>query len=139
LTGKSEPFEFPGVRTRQAFARTCGIDVDGVGSLPIVVETPAEPWGFGASWKWRPVVPVPDGAQAWLRIRFHIDGASIGVGLLGRNGRDFMERRAVSPSSAPTDVLLPLADPSDPGLLVVQTWATPAPARIRIEAMAVVW
>jgi hypothetical protein len=139
LTGKAGPFQFPGVTTRQRFASTCRVDIDGVGDLPIVVQTPAQPWGFGASWRWRPVAPVPDGAQAWLRVRVHIDGASIGVGLLASDGRGFIERRAVSPSSTPTEVLLPIADASNPGVLVVQTWAASAPARIRIDALTVVW
>lgn len=139
LTGKAGPFQFPGVTTRQVFGSICGVNIDGVCDLPILVQTPAQPWGFGATWRWRPVVPIPDGAQAWLRVRVHIGDASIGLGLLAPDGRDFMQRRAVAPGSAPVEVLLPLADASDPGVLVVQTWATSAAAHIRIDALAVVW
>jgi hypothetical protein len=139
LTGKAGPFEFPGVTTRQAFAHHCAVDIEGIGSLPIVVDTPPQPWGFGASWRWRPVVALHADAQAWLRVRVHIDGASIGIGLLAGNGQDFTDRRAASAASESTEVLLRIADTSNPGSLVFQTWAAPVPARIRIDTISVVW
>jgi hypothetical protein len=107
--------------------------------LPALVVTPPQPWSFASAWRWRPAVPVPEAAQVALHVRLHIEGGSIGIGLLGPNGRDFTVRRAQSPGRAPIDVHLPVADLANPGQLVVSTWAAPVSARVRVDEVKLVW
>lgn len=138
LTGKTGPFEFPAVTGRRAFAhrRPVVLEIEG---LPATIVTPAEPWSFASSWQWRPGGPVPDEAVASLRVRLEVAGGSVGLGLLGPNGRDFTVRRAISPTRRSIDVDLPVADLANPGTLVVTTWAAPISARVRIDEVALVW
>ncbi len=139
LTGKVGPFEFPAVTGRRDFAHHSAVAVDGLPGLPTTLVTPAQPWMFASAWTWRPAVAVPQGADAWLRMSLRIDGGSIGVGLLERNGVDFSVRRALSPGRQAVDVLLPVADPASPGSLVVHTWAAPISARVRVDELSLVW
>jgi hypothetical protein len=139
LTGKVGPFHFPAVAGRRAFAHHGAVAVDELQKLPAIVVTTAEPWAYASAWRWRPAAEVTPGADAWLRMRLQINAGSIGVGLLDRNGVDFAVRRALSPGCQPVDVMLPVDDPSNPGRLVVQTWAAPVPARVRIDELTIVW
>jgi len=139
LTGKVRPFEFPAVAGRRRFAHSGTVVLEGPVGLPALVVTPPQPWSFASAWRWRPAVAVPEGAQVALHLRLHIEGASIGVGLLGPNGRDFTVRRAQSPGREPIDVHLPVADLANPGQLVVSTWAAPISARVRIDDVRLVW
>jgi len=139
LTGKAGPFEFPAVGGRRAFSHESRVAVDGLSQLPATVVTNARAWAFGSAWTWRPVIDVPRGADAWLRLRVQVDGGSVGIGLLAANGTDFLVRRALSPRDAAVEVMLPVADSSSLGSLVVQTWAAPVSARVRIDDLALVW
>jgi len=139
LTGKTGPFEFPAVGGRRAFSYESRVAVDGLSQLPATVVTDARAWAFGSAWTWRPVIDVPRGVDAWLRLRVQVDGGSVGIGLLAANGTDFLVRRALSPRAAAVEVMLPVADLSSLGNLVVHTWAAPVPARVRIDDLALVW
>jgi hypothetical protein len=139
LTGKAGPFEFPAVTGRRSFSHEGGTAVDGIPDLPVTVVTAAQVWAFASAWTWRPTVEPPAGADAWLRVRLQVDGGSVGIGLLAGNGTDFLVRRALSPHRATAEVLLPVADVTNPGKLVVHTWAAPVSARVRIEDLTLVW
>jgi len=139
LSGRSTPFEFPAVTGRRSFISHGAIAVDGIAGLPATVVTGAQAWAFASGWTWRPAADVPRDADAWLRVRLRVDEGSVGIGLLADNGTDFLVRRALSPRPAVVETLLPVADLSHPGRLVVQTWAAPVSARVRIEDLTLVW
>jgi hypothetical protein len=139
LSGRVGPFYFPAVKGRRAFANRGAIVLDQGLRLPASVTTAAQPWAFASAWRWRPTVDPPEGADAWLRVRLRIAEASIGLGLLGQNGADFTVRRALSPARQPIDVLLPVADLSSPGQLVIHTWAAPVAAHVQVEEVSLVW
>jgi hypothetical protein len=138
LNGKQGPFEFPAVAGRQTFAHESTVLVEGV-RLPATVVAPAQPWSFASAWAWRPAGDVPQDAASWLRVRMHVEDGSVGIGLLAANGTDFTVRRAVAPGDEAVDVQMPVADLTNPGQLVVTTWAAPTPARVRIDDVKLVW
>ncbi len=137
LAGKSGPFHFPAVASRRPFAHEAAVVVDGVPSWPAAVVTDAKPWAYAATWTWRPAADVPSGVQAYLRMRLSVEGGAVGVSLLSRDEKEFVESKIVG-GGAPPDVLLPV-DPAQRGRLVLHTWDTPAAARIRIEHVSLVW
>jgi hypothetical protein len=139
LTGKTGPFEFPAVSGRRSFAHEGAVAVDGISYLPAAVVTDAQAWAFASAWTWRPTIQVPPEADAWLRVRLLVEGGSVGIGLLAGNGTDFTVRRALSPGRHPVNVFLPIADLSSPGSLVIQTWAAPIAARVRVDALTLLW
>jgi hypothetical protein len=139
LTGKNGPFEFPAVAARRAFSHSSEVVLDGADRLPTVVATPSQPWSFASAWRWKPRAALPAGANASLCVRLHVENGSIGIGLLGANGRDFTVRRAVAPGRHPIDIHLPVADIADPGQLVISTWAAPTAARVRVDQLTLVW
>jgi len=137
LTGCAGPFYFPAVAGRQPLAHRSDVVVKGMRQpLPVVV-TPAQPWAFASTFTWQPSAEVP--GAAWLRLRLRVEGGPIGVGLLAGDGVNFTVRRALSPRQHPLDMLLPVADMRQPGTLVIQTWAAPASARVRIDELSIVW
>lgn len=139
LTGKTGPFEFPGVTGRRVFVHRAPVVVEEVLQFPATVVTTAQPWAYASAWTWRAAEALPSGADAWLRLRLRVEDGSVGVGLLSPNGRDFAIRRAVAPTREPIDVLLPVTDPASPGQLVLQTWAVPVAARIRVDELSIGW
>jgi hypothetical protein len=139
LTGKTGPFEFPGVAGRRVFAHRGAVVVDGLRQFPATVVTAAQAWTYASAWRWRTIDALPSGADAWLRIRVHVQEGSVGVGLVGSNGKDFTVRRALAPTRESIDVLLPVTDLANPGQLVIQTWAVPVAARVRVDELSIVW
>ncbi len=139
LNGKSGPFEFPAVTGRRSFHEQADIVIDGIPQLPVTIKTQAQPWAFASGWTWRPGAEPPRAADAWLRVRLRVADGSIGLGLLADNGRDFLVRRALAPRAASVDAFLPIKDLSNPGRLVVQTWAAAVSATVQIDELALVW
>jgi hypothetical protein len=140
LTGKAGPFEFPSVTGRRSFAHRGAVVVEEVPQFPATVITIARQWAYAAAWTWRATDTLPFGADVWLRLRLHVEDGSVGIGLLDPNNlRHFIVRRALSPTSGSIDVLLPVKDPARPGQLVIQTWAEPVSARIRVDELSLEW
>ena len=139
LSGKAGPWHFPTVASRLSWPNVVEVALDGGGRLPVTVRTEPTPWGYAATFVWRPMSAVPADRQVFMRVRLRVDGGTIGIGVLDRAGSVFIERKAVAPGDAPVDVVLRVGDPACAGLLVVQTWAAPDPALVQIEAVSLEW
>ena len=74
-----------------------------------------------------------------LRVRLRVDGGPIGVSLQAPDGKEFEASRVVSSTEEPLQVLLPVADLSQRGSLIVHTWDQPNGARVRIDDVSLVW
>jgi hypothetical protein len=138
LNGKAGPFHFPSIPERQPFTRVASVIVEDH-SVPVAVTTKPQAWAYADVLSWHPSAPVPAAGQSYLRLRLHVDGASIGVGLLGADGTEFTVRRVLAPAAGQIEMLLPVAEPARPGKLVIQTWADPATARVRLDDLSIVW
>jgi hypothetical protein len=139
LTGLAGPFHFPTPADRRPFSHRADLPLDPPRRLPITITTEARSWQYAAAFDWKATADAPPDAPAWLRVRLNVDGGSIGVGLVAENGRDFSVRRAVAPRPRSSTLMLPVASVSRPERLIIQTWAVPAAARVRIEELALVW
>jgi hypothetical protein len=137
LSGKSGPFYFPAVIARRSRGNRTDVVIDEVKKLPAALSTAAQAWAYAAAWTWRPAAAIPTGTDACLRVRVRVDGGAIGVSLLSRDEKSFVESKIVGAGS--TDVLLPVSDPAQPGRLVVHAWELPIPAKVTIDDVCVVW
>jgi hypothetical protein len=139
LSGRAGPWFFPTVDARLPRPNTVDVAVDGYPSMPINLRIEPTPWTYAATLTWRPVSESQAGRRTRMRVRVHVEGSTIGIGLLNRTGGEFIERKAVAPGDAAVDVILNVGDPSLAGLLVVQSWAAPVPGLARIEAVSLEW
>ncbi len=146
LSGKEPPFHFPMAAIRRTFAHECSAVVDELHpdpgrsfSLPRTVETSGVRWAYAALMTCRPDAMVPPEAQALLRLRVHVDGAPVGIGLLNAERSDFLERRRVAPGPEGETVFLPIVDDARGGQVVIQTWDVPERSKVRIDNITVVW
>jgi len=139
LHEKRGPFHFPTPASRQPFNRETRLPLQPTQPLPITITTEARPWQYAMALDWKPSPDIPAESAAWLRIRLAVDGGTIGVGLVAENGRDFSVRRAVAPRPRASTVLLPIMNVSCPERIIVQTWAMPNAARVRIEELTLLW
>jgi hypothetical protein len=146
LSGREPPFYFPTVAVRRTFAHECVAVVDELYprpgramTLPRTVETSAVRWAYAALMTCRPMATLPPRAQPSLRLRVHVAGAPIGIGLLNADQSDFLERRLVPSGSETETVFLPIVDNSNAGPVVIHTWDVAESSRVRIDDIAVVW
>jgi SAM-dependent methyltransferase len=139
LSGRSGPFHFPAVSARRRFSNQCDLVLEPARLLPTTIVTAAKPWVYAATFAWRPVAPLPPDAERWIRCRVRVEGGMIGISLLSPDETRFVESKPVSSSSDAVDVLLPVADVSRHGRLVIHTWDAAESARVRIDELALVW
>jgi hypothetical protein len=67
----------------------------------------------------------------------YVEGGAIGVSLLSADEKYFVQSKIAGVGTG--DVLVPIADVNHPGRLVIHTWDTPTPARVRIDGLSLVW
>lgn len=139
LTGKTGPFHFPAVATRRPTLHRAPVVVDEARRWPVVLMTDATAWAYAASWAWRPTADVPARAHAQLQIRLSVEGGPIGLALLDREGKTFVESKIVGSGPDVANVLIPIDDLVHRGRLVIHTWDKPVPARVRIDDLSIVW
>lgn len=102
-------------------------------TFPVRVRTPAQPWTYAVLFP--PQMKDLKGPLL-IRVRISVHGGPIGIGILNRQGSDFVFRTSVVASDDTTVTLrLPKAQPI--GDLVIQTWEEGAPADVRVDAITV--
>jgi hypothetical protein len=139
LSGKNGPFSFPAVSGRRAFSDRCDLVLEPALPLPTMLITDAKPWDNAATLAWRPAADVPSDAEHWIRCRVKVDSGLGGVSLLSPDEKVFVESKLVSPSAVAIDVLLPVADLTRHGRLLIHNWDVGESASIRIEDLSLVW
>jgi hypothetical protein len=146
LAGKEPPFHFPAVQRR--FRHQSDVVIHDIHPkrwfgrsrpLPRLIETSAVPWEYAAVLSVRPRRDIPEGAQRSLRIRAVVEAGPAGIGLLNAERSAFVQARRLLPAIDPQTVWLALDDVATAGPLVIHTWDTPEPARVRIDDISVVW
>lgn len=137
LSGKSGPFHFPPVASRRPRPHSADVVVEGAGRLPAELTTPARAWAYAVTWTWRPAVEIAPNEPVCLRLRVYVEGGAIGVSLLSADEKYFVQSKIAGVGTG--DVLVPIADVNHPGRLVIHTWDTPTPARVRIDGLSLVW
>ena len=139
LTGKEGPFHFPAVSGGRAATNRCDIVTDELPRLPATIVTDAVPWAYASTFAWRPAAQPPPNVPTWIRCRLRVDGGVIGVSLLSPDEQVFVDSQVVSSAAKPVNVLLLAPDLTERGRLVIHTWDTPVPARVRIDDLSLVW
>ena len=96
-------------------------------------------WAFGATLR----LPTDEAGDrgdhaAYASIRARADGATAGIGVLHRNGEDFLDRRSLEPSGVELEVRLGIPRLQEAGDLVVQTWDRSESATVHIESIDLV-
>jgi hypothetical protein len=147
LAGKTGPFYFPAVQRR--YRHECTVRMTEIYparwwfsravALPRAIRTGEVPWAYAAVMSFKPARTVPPQADASLRVRLHVSGAAAGIGVLSPDQSSFVASKRVMPSIESQIVLLPLPDLAGAGPLVIHAWDEPAPARVQLEDIAIVW
>jgi glycosyltransferase involved in cell wall biosynthesis len=102
-------------------------------TFPVRVTTPAQPWTYAVLFP--PQMKDLKGPLL-IRVRVSVNGGPIGIGILNRQGSDFVCRTSVVASDDTTVTLrLPKAQPI--GDLVIQTCEEGNPAAVRVDAITV--
>jgi len=138
LNGKQGPFHFPAV-SRRVFTEQCALVTNQLRRLPATIVTDAKPWAYASTLTWRPASNPPPNAQACISARLRVEGGAIGVGLLSQDEKEFVEYQVVSSAAEAVRVLLPVADLTQHGPLVIYTWDAPVSARVHIDDLSLVW
>lgn len=138
LTGKTGPFQFPGLSGWRAAVNRCDIVTDQLPRRPATITTDAVPWAYASTSTWRPSADPPANVQAWIRCRLRVDGGAIGVSLMTPDEKAFVQSQVVS-SAGPANVLLAVPDLAQRGRLVIHTWDAPVAARVQIDDLSLVW
>jgi hypothetical protein len=102
-------------------------------ALPKAVETPAQPWAYGAQF-----LPTAHdlAGPVWVRVHVKVSAGPIGIGVLNIDGTDFLSRVSIV-RQGDNRVTLPVAKGEQIGSLVVQTWDTPTPGNVIVKAITV--
>ena len=138
LTGQQEPFHFPAVTARRQFDNRCAVMSEDLATLPKAIATKPRAWDYASTIAWRPESALPAGVQPWMRVQLQVEGGPVGVSLLSRDEKVFVESKIVAPGKS-TSVLLAVGDPSEAGRLVIHTWGEPVAARVTLEDVSLVW
>lgn len=102
-------------------------------AFPVQITTPAEPWGYAA--KFQPREENRRG-PLWIRVRVDVRSGPVGIGILNRQGDDFLSRKSIlAPGTVTIDLRVPY--PELVGDLVVQSWEEGEPANVTIDAITV--
>jgi hypothetical protein len=94
-----------------------GAAISTLSSGSVKIALPKMPWAYAA--KLIPGKPLPGGAGT-LVIRIKVTG-SAAVGVLNKDGSDFLARKIIRASAEPTDVTLQLTDWFAAGQLLIET------------------
>lgn len=114
-----------------------GSSVGANGHWPLIIATPAQPWGYGV------VLPYSTDAQALMApfrvlIRARVLKGKAGFGLLNHSENAFVQREFFSASPDPITFELASANDHDIGPLVIQTADAASSARVSVDAIDVV-
>jgi hypothetical protein len=94
------------------------------------------PWAYGA------VMDIDKGllfsARQWIVAEFEATSAPFGLGVLNSSGDGFQIRTEVPASAVPVEIWLHLTHPQDVSRLVLQNWAEPLAAPVRLKALWIV-
>jgi glycosyltransferase involved in cell wall biosynthesis len=103
------------------------------------IVTPSAAWAYAATLR-LPTDEVGDDGDrpAYACIRARAEGATVGIGVLDRNGDHFLDRCSLEPSQAESEVRLGIPRLKEAGDLVVQTWARADSATVHIESIDLV-
>ena len=100
-------------------------------TLPAELTTPAKPWAYGAVFPLHRELTAP----AWVRVEADVRSGPIGIGVLNRQGNDFLARSSVG--AGETTVTLCVTKPEQLGDLVIQSWAEGKVGDIRVDKITV--
>jgi hypothetical protein len=139
LMGREGPFHFPAVASRRPLVHRQDVIVEDRLRMPAAFVTDAKAWSYAVAWSWRPAGDMPTDVQAYLRVRLTVEGGVVGVSLLTQDDKEFVDQKIVASNATPALVLLPVSDVAQRGRLVIHTWDTPIPARVRVEDVSLVW
>jgi hypothetical protein len=146
LSGREGPFYFPAVQRRYRHDwRVVMRDLYPAKwfrksiPLPRTIETTPVPWAYASVIAFTPAAAVPPDAEVSLRIRVHVSGGAAGLGALTADRSAFISSTRVLPGVEPETVLLPIADLSASGPLVVHAWDVAESARVRLEELSIIW
>lgn len=104
-----------------------------LGALPAKVSTPAQPWAYGAQF---PLRKKDLTGPLLIRVRADVRSGPIGVGILNRDGNDFLSRTLVAAAGDAT-VTLRVAKSVQIGDLVIQSWADGLPGDTTVVSITV--
>jgi hypothetical protein len=106
---------------------------DPADALPRMVETPAQPWAYGAQFK---TTAHDLAGPVWIRVDVKVSAGPIGIGVLNVDGSDFLSRVPIVQQGDST-VTLSVAKGEQIGSLIVQTWDKPTAGNVVVEGIAV--
>src|SRR5262245_36554525 len=107
------------------------------GGLSIV--TAPIPWAYAAGLALAASRAVDDrNGPAHARVRVRTDATSVGIGVLNRDGKHFLDRCRVVPSEGKHELRLGIPRLKEAGDLIVQTWGEPESGTIDIHAVELV-
>jgi hypothetical protein len=138
LTGKPGPFHFPAVTGRRQFDHRCSVVSGDLLDLPKAILTKPRAWDYASTIAWQPAAALPADVRPWMRVQLRVEGGPVGVSLLSRDEKVFVESKLVGPGGSKS-VLLTVGDPLEAGRLVIHTWGEPVAARVSLEDVSLVW
>jgi glycosyltransferase involved in cell wall biosynthesis len=107
------------------------------GGLSIV--TAPIPWAYAAGLALPASAAGDDrNGPAQARVRVRTDATAVGIGVLNRDGKHFLDRRRVVPSEGEHELRLGIPRLHEAGDLIVQTWGEPESGAIDIHAAELV-
>jgi FkbM family methyltransferase len=101
------------------------------------IVTRSTAWAYAATLR-LPTDEVGDDDAGYVRVRARVEGATVGFGVLHRNGDHFIDRCSLEPSEVESEVRLGIPRVEEASELVVQTWAVAKPATVHIESIDLV-
>jgi hypothetical protein len=104
-------------------------------AFPAGVSTPAVAWGYGAQF---PLQIQDLKGPLWIRVRASVQRGAVGIGVLNREGSDFLARTSVPAGSGDNTITLQVSKPEQIGDLVIQTWDQGKPSEVRIDDITVI-
>jgi glycosyltransferase involved in cell wall biosynthesis len=120
------------------FVPHAGHLVPGTDGRAAIVTHPTA-WAYAATLR-LPTDEVGDDEDrpAYACIWARVEGATIGIGVLHRNGDHFIDRCSLEPSEVESEVRLGIPRVKEASDLVVQTWARAESATVHIESIDLV-
>jgi len=100
-----------------------------------IVETPPEPWSYGAELALHVQTARRD--PALIKIRVVVASGVVGIGLLERSARSFLSRVPLKQSEMVQEVHIPVTDIHGIGPVVVQNWDAEGKRSVRVLSLDV--
>ncbi len=98
-----------------------------------IIRPPDQPWAYGAElFLNRPLKAL---GEYVLVAELIVDKGTIGVGVLNAAENDFLGRQALTASSSPQTVEIPIWNFSQAGRFVVQNWEKPGKSSVQLLSM----